>query len=148
MKSAYNKKEKGFTLLELLTVIAVISILAILALPTYFEYVTRTKVAEGLYILAELKNAVTETYQSTGAYPTNNSEAGLSEPTEYSTDYITEVAVSSNGVITVNFSLPALSGANLLSFRPIDTGGGIDWNCEAPRIAGIAQKYLPAECRD
>lgn len=148
MKRKSKNVTRGFTLLELLTVVAVISILAMLTLPIYFEYTVRTKVAEGLYILAELKNAVTETYQSNGAFPTDNSEAGLAEPTEYSTDYVSQVAVGANGVITVTFSLPTLAGANQLSFEPIDTGGGIDWRCRPADSSAIEEKYVPPECRN
>ena len=64
-----GREHKGFTLIELMIVIAIIGILAAIALPAYQEYITRTRVSEGLVLASSAKTAVMETIstRNTGA---------------------------------------------------------------------------------
>ena len=48
--------QSGFTLIELMAVVAIVSILAVIALPAYLDYITRSKVSEGLVFVSEAKN--------------------------------------------------------------------------------------------
>jgi type IV pilus assembly protein PilA len=41
-----NKKQQGFTIIELMIVVAIIGILAAVALPAYQDYTNRAKVSE------------------------------------------------------------------------------------------------------
>ena len=49
--------KQGFTLLELLMVVIIIGILASIAVPQYFRVTERSRVAEGLQILATLRGS-------------------------------------------------------------------------------------------
>ncbi|MGL4674922.1 MAG: pilin [Wohlfahrtiimonas sp.] len=69
--------KSGFTLIELMIVVAIIGILSMIALPAYQDYTKRTYVSEGLALSAAAKMAATETFATTGLWPTKNSEAGL-----------------------------------------------------------------------
>ena len=55
----YNKKYKGFTLIELMIVVAIIGILAAVAIPAYQDYVTKTQASEALTMLDNLKTPLT-----------------------------------------------------------------------------------------
>ncbi|MCH6548628.1 MAG: pilin, partial [Proteobacteria bacterium] len=72
-----KKVQQGFTLIELMIVVAIIGILAAIAIPAYQDYTVRAQVSEGLNLGGGAKTAVTEYFQDRGAWPVNNTEAGL-----------------------------------------------------------------------
>jgi len=59
---------KGFTLLELMITIAVIAILAGIALPSYNDYVTRSKFVEATGNLADLRVKMEQYYSDNRRY--------------------------------------------------------------------------------
>jgi type IV pilus assembly protein PilA len=61
-----EKKQDGFTLIELMIVVAIIGILAAIAIPAYQDYTVRSKVSEGLVLAAAAKSTVAEGYESNG----------------------------------------------------------------------------------
>ena len=64
-----QKKQQGFTLIELMIVIAIVGILAAIALPAYQDYTVRAKVSEGLVALAEAKTTIAEYYSANNYLP-------------------------------------------------------------------------------
>jgi len=162
-----NKAQKGFTLIELMIVIAIIGILAAIAIPQYQDYVTRSKVTEGLNLAAAAKTAVAETFQAKGSMPIgSNSSYGLPLDTSIAGTYVASVAVAggtaqgTGGVITITFNAAdAHLSAKVLTLVPITEAGGIAWECGYSTITvdGVTQagtgnttvpeKYLPQNCR-
>ena len=69
------KRQKGFTLIELMIVVAVIAILAAIAYPSYQEYVRRTKRADMqstmLDIAAQIQRYKIANFKVTGATATD-----------------------------------------------------------------------------
>lgn len=152
-----KKVQQGFTLIELMIVIAIIGILAAVALPAYSDYTKRAKMSEVLGFAAAAKTAVAESFQATGALPTDNSKAGLASATEITSKYVKSVTVA-DGVIEV--VITGTGDANLdegvVTFTPTNGAGTsvatdsysgpLGWSCWVGDTAKMG-KYFPATCR-
>jgi len=147
------KKQQGFTLIELMIVVAIIGILAAIAIPAYQDYTIRAQVSEGLNLSGGAKAAVTEYFQDQGAFPANNTQAGLAPGANINGKYVSQVVVSGNGIITSTYSNTAPRTANLkinaatLTMTPLDAGGSVTWTCAGANILSSNAKWLPAACR-
>jgi len=146
------KMQKGFTLIELMIVIAIIGILAAIAIPAYQDYTIRTKVSEGLSLAGVAKIAVSETYNSTGSYPSidpANASYGLPTASEISGTYVSSItAAASTGVISIEFKTIAagkVNGGDTVLLSPNSSlNGALQWNCNGNDVPA---KYVPSECR-
>lgn len=142
-----RKNQHGFTLIELMIVVAIIGILAAIAVPMYLNYVVRSQVSGGLSLAAGAKTAVTETYQTRGAFPGNNTAAGLEVAANITGSYVTQVAVSGLGIIQVTYGNKVngrLTGA-VLTITPTDNLGSVSWACTGD--AQLVDEWLPSSCR-
>ena len=141
MKSAV---QKGFTLIEFMIVVAIIGILAAIAIPAYQDYTARAQMSEAITLAGGAKTAVAEVWQTTGDWPTTNASAGLDAAANINGEYVAQVAVAGNGVITATMRgvAPVLNDirGQTLTMTPTDQGGSISWGCVAsvPRLAPSA----------
>lgn len=80
-------KIKGFTLIELMIVVAVIAVLAMIAVPSYQNYITKSKIKEAQSNLIALSLSAENFYQRTLNYPLANlsNSAALKSSTMFST---------------------------------------------------------------
>jgi len=147
-------RNKGFTLIELMAVVAIVSILAVIAIPAYLDYVTRSKVSEGMVFIAEAKTSVSEYYYNLKKMPLNNAQAGLPpDPNDYNAHkFIRKLEVSTSTlpiVITVTFKLPGTNADNKQLQLIGDTKGGLlSWTCSpSPGVNGINISQAPPNCR-
>jgi len=140
-------KPKGFTLIELMIVVAIIGILAAVAIPQYQNYVARAQAAEGLSLLSGAKTAVAEYVTANGSFPASNSDAGLSDATTISGQYVKSVAVTKDGdegVITATFN----TGINeniedkTMMLTASNAGGSVTFECTTT----IYESYAPKDC--
>lgn len=119
--------QKGFTLIELMIVVAIIGILAAVALPAYQDYTIRSRVTEGLQLVADAKQAVAQNNATAAdllaAANTFNAQAGGAGATSkyVQTIQITPAAGATQGIITVTFkegNVGVTAAANQLAFAP------------------------------
>ncbi len=65
-----DPKASGFTLIELMIAITIVAILASVAIPAYNSYTQRTKLAEGMTTLSNLRLQMEQYYQDNRSYAT------------------------------------------------------------------------------
>ena len=140
-----NKHQNGFTLIELMIVVAIIGILASMAIPAFQSYTIRAQVAEGITLAGPAQHAVAEYRIGNGAYPVDNSDAGLEAATAYSGNYVSSVTVTGADVAVTygNDANVAIAGRTV-TLTAVGNLGSISWNCTSGAIASF---YLPAVCR-
>ncbi|WP_087016579.1 pilin [Thaumasiovibrio subtropicus] len=65
-----NRKQKGFTLIELMIVVAVIGVLAAIAVPQYQNYIKKSELGAGLATIASLKVNLEDKIATVAEFPT------------------------------------------------------------------------------
>jgi type IV pilus assembly protein PilA len=149
--NAGKQAQAGFTLIELMIVVAIVGILAAIAVPAYQDYVSRSRITEGLALAASAKTAVAE-----------NAAAGAPLDQGYTANGATRNVVASgvtinpaNGEIEIAYaSNVADGGANTLVLKPTVNGaalsidkrpvGAIRWDCYASGVAARTNSVGPA----
>ncbi len=147
-----QKKQQGFTLIELMIVVAIIGILAAVAIPAYQDYTVRARVTEGLSLASAAKAVVAENAASAAA----SLSAGWTDPTTtQDTPNVSSITIGDNGAITVAYTTAvAPADSNTIILTPKAAGGAlaagtppaeaIVWDCTE---GSLDDKYRPSNCR-
>jgi len=101
------KHQKGFTLIELMIVVAVIGILAAIAYPSYLDYVVRSKRADAMNALANVRIQQEK-------YRANNTTFG-SVASLAAAGLITDPLYSPEDYWTVTIPLASISGSDFIA---------------------------------
>ncbi len=71
-----SRRQRGFTLVELMVVVAIAAVLASIALPNYMESVRKSRRADARAALQELAQQLEAYYARNGTYTTDMTELG------------------------------------------------------------------------
>lgn len=66
--TAQSRRQRGFTLIEIMVVVGMVAILAAIALPNYSEYVKRGQIVDGLVPLADMGGKLEQYFQDNRKY--------------------------------------------------------------------------------
>ncbi|GEM_PF-1069282 len=152
MDTKLQINQRGFTLIELLVALAILSIVMVMAIPSYKDYKTRSRISEGISLVDEVLSKVAEIYMTSGVWPENNGEAGLNEPADFATTWVSEIVVEydadDKSQIRIVYNNATVGGVGLdddIIFKPILRGGSTVWDCTGGRVAVY---YRPGRCRN
>jgi len=128
--------------------LSIVSILAVVAVPTYLDYVVRTRITEGFNLAEPVKGMVVEYHETNGTWPTSNAAAAVNPPASYQTDYVNSISVAgtaTGAAITITYRILALGANNTIIFTSSDINGTlIEWSCKG---GTVINKFRPSACR-
>lgn len=139
MQNQQRRKQKGFTLIELMIVVAIIGVLSAIAVPAYKNYVTKSEVASAVATMKSLITPAELYYQENGAFP--NTDAKLQE-VGVGSNAIKNGTLDftvSNAIGLINFN--SIAGAKVMVTRDSNTG----WSCSVSGL-GAQSSAAPSGC--
>lgn len=94
------RRQHGFTLIELIITVAVIALLAAIALPSYTQYVIRSKRSAAQAAMMDIANRQQQFLLANRSYADNAALAasGYTLPSEVSSNYSYSITVSTTAV--------------------------------------------------
>ena len=150
-----TRRQRGFTLLEIMVTVATLAILAAIALPNYFDYVTRGKIVEATSGLNDMRVRLEQYFADNRQYPTGcvASAAGpapsgkiyLPASIKYfaftcaltATTYtVTATGTASGGMAGFVYTINQASARNTASLPPGWAGAGSSSTCWVTRKSG------------
>lgn len=124
------RKQKGFTLVELMIVIVIIGVLAAVAVPIYTNNVTKAKMSEADAALGSVRTQLRVYYGENGSYPVQASAAAVVGASwndistgELNGKYFADASYTYLSADGVSYTLSCAPGTVLATARTMDQGG-------------------------
>ena len=138
-----KRSQRGFTLIELMIVVAIVGIIAAAAVPSYMQYVSKSKTTSAMVELFALRTKVTLHLQQYNALPTD--AAAVEVDNTRVADYWQNPDVT-NGVVSVQFAnIDSDLNGETISMTPTLSGLHITgWICTS---TATSKSKLPEDCR-
>ncbi len=137
------RRQRGFTLLELMVALFVLGIILAIAIPSYVSYLGRTKIAAGYSLTSEPRRRIEEIWNIDGKLPQTSEEAGYEPIEPDSMPYVERVEIV-GGAIEVEYTGSRLLRNGLLVVSPQVSGVTLTWTCLSPNLP---LNLLPKGCR-
>ncbi|HHX8655571.1 pilin [Vibrio sp. J2-3(2022)] len=151
MKNSKQKKQQGFTLIELMIVVAVIGVLAAIAMPQYQKYVAKSEVASVLATLTGAKTNVEAYTVENGKFPDGSvsdaTPAGLGVPNMPLGSVEFTSADADGGEIKFTFTTVASGASSLVAEQNLTltrTKASGEWTCKS---TDLGNELLPKTCK-
>jgi len=136
-----KKFQQGFTLIELMIVVAIIGILAAIAIPSYQDFTTRSKVAEGISLAGSPKASMAEFALSQGHWPNTTASIGY---TPASTKYVKSISASKGQIVVTYNTVIGINANDTIIFKGTTSSVGVTWGCTGGTLDA---KFRPSNCR-
>jgi len=136
-----NIKNYGFTLLEILVVLAIVAIITAVAVPSYKNYIVKSKRYDSINSLNLMVLSQERFYNDNGMF--SSSLGGL---TDYLGDYLNDeydYTVTSSDTST-GYTITAVAKAD--SNQTDDTEGGVDCSTITLTVSGLNRTETPSQC--
>jgi type IV pilus assembly protein PilA len=156
MRSMARKRQKGFTLVEMIISVCIVAILGSIAMAQMRDYTRRAKISEVMMALSRCKNVLTESFLTLDSAPPKGRWGCEGGGVSY---YAGNIETSSDGVIRVPIAnldrlmngqyiylVPAKSDGSTPMSAPADLGKGVNaWICGSDWQP--VRNALPVNCR-
>ncbi len=137
--AAGTARTRGFTLLEMMITVAIVGILAAIALPSYSDYVTRSKIIDGTTKLGDFKAKMDKYFMDNRTYQ-NGAACGVTPLVPAASDYFQITCVAPTATtFTVTATGIAAKGMPAAFVYTIN-------EFSAKTSAGPGGKYTAATC--
>ncbi|BCL71200.1 pilus assembly protein PilA [Vibrio nigripulchritudo] len=142
-----NKKQQGFTLIELMIVVAIIGVLSAVAIPAYQNHVKKSEAATGLATARALVTNVDMHIQEIGSFPANTAAGFTAVGATTGMNKLGTLSFTgiSGSTGTINFAFGANSSINGASIALAKSVSG--WACTFTPAGKIDATEIPKSCK-